>query len=205
MPAWRDWYHLMANTYGTWLPGDPRGFRTRHHREHVEGDYKNPPPKGVYEHRHEHAQRQMKRDAVLLNGIARPAALKAIVHAMRTVHELEVLAACVSRMHAHVLVRLPPSLRQKPTLSKRGLRASALDDPARHYLGIAKKESAKSMATEGLVSPGGVWARRGKIVRIRNRPHQVNVFYYILDHYHEGAAVWAFSEPDVVRMREPTD
>lgn len=40
---WNDWYHIMCHTYGTWLPGDPRGFRTRHHREHVEGDYKSPP------------------------------------------------------------------------------------------------------------------------------------------------------------------
>ncbi|MGH7177977.1 MAG: hypothetical protein ACREJC_11395, partial [Tepidisphaeraceae bacterium] len=22
---WNDWYHVMAHTYGTWLPGDPRG------------------------------------------------------------------------------------------------------------------------------------------------------------------------------------
>src|SRR3954468_9029001 len=40
---WNNWYHCMGNTYGTWLPGDPRGFRTRLHREHVEGDYRNPP------------------------------------------------------------------------------------------------------------------------------------------------------------------
>jgi hypothetical protein len=33
----------MGHTYGTWLPGDPKGFRTRHHREHIEGDYKKPP------------------------------------------------------------------------------------------------------------------------------------------------------------------
>ena len=36
---WNDWYHVMCHTYGTWLPGDPKGFRTRHHREQVEGDY----------------------------------------------------------------------------------------------------------------------------------------------------------------------
>jgi hypothetical protein len=32
---WCDWYHIMCNTFGTWLPGDPKGFRTRHHREHT--------------------------------------------------------------------------------------------------------------------------------------------------------------------------
>jgi hypothetical protein len=44
---WNHWYHCMGNTFGTWLPGSPKGFRTRHHREHVEGDYKHPPPKGM--------------------------------------------------------------------------------------------------------------------------------------------------------------
>jgi hypothetical protein len=39
------WFHAIITTYGAWLDGDARGFRTRHHREHVEGDYKNPPPK----------------------------------------------------------------------------------------------------------------------------------------------------------------
>jgi hypothetical protein len=43
------WFHVILTTYGAWLPGDPRGFRTRHHRDHVEGDYKSPPPVGVYE------------------------------------------------------------------------------------------------------------------------------------------------------------
>jgi hypothetical protein len=43
------WYHIMLTTSGDWLYGDARGFRTRHHREHVEGDYKNPPPPGIYE------------------------------------------------------------------------------------------------------------------------------------------------------------
>ena len=40
------WFHVTAHTYGAWLAGDARGFRTRHHREHVEGDYKHPPPAG---------------------------------------------------------------------------------------------------------------------------------------------------------------
>jgi hypothetical protein len=42
--AWNDWYHVVVHVYGSWLRGDPRGWRARHHREHVDGDYKNPPP-----------------------------------------------------------------------------------------------------------------------------------------------------------------
>src|SRR5437868_3666075 len=57
---WNNWYHVMCHTYGTWLPGDPRGFRTRHHREHCDGDYKNPPKPGQWEQRHAQAKSLMK-------------------------------------------------------------------------------------------------------------------------------------------------
>lgn len=205
MPAWNGWYHLMTNTFGTWLPGDARGFRTRDHREHVEGDYKSPPPTGMFEKRHAKAMTLLKREAVALKPRAREAAVRAIVHALVTVHELDVLSLCVGGVHLHLLVRLPASLRQKPTPSKRGLRGSSVDDPARHYLGIAKKESAKILAGERFVEPGGVWAKRGKVVPIANRAHQLCTFRYILDHVDEGAAVWSFKEADVVRMKKPTD
>lgn len=79
----------------------------------------------------------------------------------------------------------------KPTASTRGLRAT---DPVRHYVGIAKKESAKTLVAKGLASPGGVWARRGKIVRVHDRRHQVNVLQYIVQHQAQGAAVWSFRE-----------
>jgi hypothetical protein len=46
-----SWIHFVETVYGAWLYGDARGFRTRHHREHVEGDYKNPPPAGMYDAR----------------------------------------------------------------------------------------------------------------------------------------------------------
>ena len=47
--AWNGWYHVTANTYGTWLRGDPRGWRERHHRKHVEGDYQTRPVPGTAE------------------------------------------------------------------------------------------------------------------------------------------------------------
>jgi hypothetical protein len=33
----RTWFHVVLTVYGNWLPGDPRGFRTPKHEEHVEG------------------------------------------------------------------------------------------------------------------------------------------------------------------------
>jgi hypothetical protein len=35
--AWNDWYHVVSHVYGSWLRGDPRGWRAVDHREHVEG------------------------------------------------------------------------------------------------------------------------------------------------------------------------
>ena len=34
---------LHVSTYGTWLPGDERGWREQHHHERVAGDYKHRP------------------------------------------------------------------------------------------------------------------------------------------------------------------
>jgi len=69
--AWNRWYHVNGNTYGTWLRGDARGWRARHHREHCEGDYKNPPPKGTYDKLYRRSKDLMPRDAVRLNNAAR--------------------------------------------------------------------------------------------------------------------------------------
>src|SRR5215213_540405 len=61
---WNDWYHVTSHTYGSWLRGDPRGWRARHHREHVDGNYKNAPPKGKYDNLYELSKALMKREPV---------------------------------------------------------------------------------------------------------------------------------------------
>ena len=178
------WCHCVVSTYGAWLPGDPRGFRTRRHREHVEGDYKNPPPIDRYKLRHAASRRRLARPAVHLSAPARVAAVRAIRHALVEVHGIEVLAIAVGATHLHLIARFADG---------------PGPDPVRHFVGIAKKESAKRLAEAGLVERGGVWAKRGKIVRVRDRPHQVRVVRYILEHTREGAAVWSFKD------EKPTD
>jgi hypothetical protein len=182
----------MANTYGTWLPGDPRGFRTRGHREHVEGDYRRPPVED-YSARHAAAKGRMRREAVWLSEEARAVAVEAVVERLREVG-CEVLAAAVSANHLHVLLRV-----ESPRIARRGLCAGnrvreGLDPLPRHVLGLAKKHSAHVLRSRGLVEPGGVWAKRGKVVPIGDRGHQVNVFHYIVRHAREGAAVWSIRE-----------
>lgn len=189
MSAWNRWRHCMSSTYGTWLPGDPRGFRTRGHREHVEGDYQRPPTAGTYEQRHGSAKRLMKRPAVVLSQDARRIVLDAIVHALVEVHRIEMLAVCVSATHMHLLARFP--MGQKPTSSRDGLRET---DPVRYFVGIAKERSSKALTRARLVQPGGVWAKRGKIVPITDRAHQLAVYRYIVEHERQGAEAWTFKD-----------
>jgi hypothetical protein len=49
---------------------------------------------------------------------------------------------------------------------------------------------------------GKLWAVRCKVTPIEDRKHQLNTFYYILDHINEGAWVWDFRDPDNPRMLE---
>ncbi len=191
------WCHCMASTYGAWLPGDPKGFRTRGHREHVEGDYKET-PKEDYTRRHDAAKRRMTREAVVLSPVARRVVCEAVMHALRDVHGLEVLAIAVGATHLHVLAKFPHP--RKPTPSRRGLRVT---DPVRFFMGVAKERSSKRLAAEKLAEPGGVWARKGKIVRVCDRRHQANAFNYIVDHLDEGAVVWTYRDEFLEKKPTP--
>jgi hypothetical protein len=168
---WNNWYHCMGNTFGTWLPGSPKGFRTRHHREHVEGDYKNPPPKGIYEERHESAKSLMKRDPVFLESMEqRQRVLDELVASLlRRGIPLEVVS--VDRVHMHILVPFP-------------------DHNPRHWIGVAKKESSHYCKQTGHAPEGGLWATRIKCEPIRNSGHFERTIGYILDHANRGAVVW---------------
>jgi REP element-mobilizing transposase RayT len=122
---------------------------------------------------------------VVLGEPAREVAVRAIRHALVEVHGIEVLAIAVGATHGHLLARFP----REPG-----------PDAVRYFVGIAKKESAKRLVEMGQAQRGGVWAKRGKIVRVTDRAHQVRVVGYILDHLREGAAVWSFRDE-----QKPTD
>ncbi len=168
--AWNGWYHVMGHTYGTWLPGDPRGFRTRRHREHIEGDYKNPPPEGKYDERHERARRSMKRDPVYLTREQRRRAVVIVSESLRK-RKLDVIIIAIDRVHLHILARFPGH------------------DP-RKWVGIAKKESSAYMKQEGLAPEGGLWAVRTKCKPIADRAHQLNVAEYLRQHASNRAVLW---------------
>jgi hypothetical protein len=196
---WNNWYHVTGNTYGTWLPGDPRGWRARHHREHVDGDYKNPPPPGAHAQRHDHAKRIMRRQRIILTPPQRRVACLEIADTLRF-HAVEVIDVCVTPKHYHILARFQPlpgrSLPQRvPILGARNDAPISPIRTPRHLVGIAKKQSSKKLTREGLAPAGGVWAVRCKPKPIKDRQHQLRVAGYIKEHLKEGAAVWSLLRP----------
>jgi len=169
MNPWEDWYHIMCHTYGTWLPGDERGFRSRHHREHVDGDYKNPPPAGFYSDRLEQSKRLMKRDAVYLDLDQQRRAVEELTKSFLK-WKIELKRLSVDRVHAHALAKI-------------------IDHDPRRWMGIAKKECSAYMKRDGLAPQGGLWAVRCECKPINDRRHLENVDKYILDHDQQGAIV----------------
>jgi hypothetical protein len=169
MKPWNDWYHVMGHTYGTWLPGDPKGFRTRNHREHVEGDYKNPPPKGKYDQLWKRSKDLMNRDPVYLTIDQRHRAVEEIVRSLKK-WGIELRIASIDRIHLHALTRV-------------------IDHNPRHWIGLAKKESSANMKRDGLAPQGGLWAVGCKCLPITGADHFENTTGYIRDHKDRGAVI----------------
>lgn len=177
MPASPDmegfWIHFVETVYGAWLYGDPRGFRTRHHREHVDGDYKNPPPPGKYSDKYRQSLQSLKQPPVIV-----PAAWRSIIgEAVRDrMQDLGAFVLCVAQggQHLHMLAKLPH------------------DADARDWMGRAKKHSSFEVKARGW--KGKLWGKRGKEKPVKDRQHHRNTYRYILDHEKEGAWVWKWKK-----------
>jgi len=189
MLPWNNWLLCTGSTYGTWLRGDPRGWRARGHREHVEGDYRDPPPAGAHAAARKHSLRLMKRRPIVLKAPARAAACRVMVETLQF-HGVELLDLCVGATHWHVLARFTP-LPKSPGIKIPGLDFAALKREARRLMGIAKKRSARAMSEAHLAARGGVWAVRCGVCPVRNRGHQLALVRYVRAHARQGAAVWS--------------
>lgn len=165
------WRHVILSTYGSWLHGDPRGFRSREHRLHSSGDYKAPPPAGEHAglHGYELARTAEK---VSISREVRPC----LGHALREAFEARssrVLAMAVCATHVHVLAELPNDM-----------------DAAKRIVHACK--GAASAGVRRLL-PGRIWAAGGKLKPVRDREHQRRVYRYILDQQNDGWT-WSFRD-----------
>lgn len=168
----RLWRHVIINMHGTWLHGDPRGFRSSKHRIHSSGDYRNPPPKGEHAGLHEF-QKDQSGDEVRFGRSDRAIIGREIVRHLQS-EGLRMLAIAVTKVHTHLLVELP----------------GALDD-VKAIIGSAKKHSSRAVKQ---TMRGSVWAAGGKYKRVLESSHLENAFKYIL--YDQGGDAWTWSYRD---------
>jgi len=185
MKAWNDWYHSSGHTCGTWLPGDPRGWRSKGHKRHVEGDYKKPPPPGSDAGILRYSREALRDAPVYLDLSQRRLVGQAMVD-MLVEQDIELLALCQTAIHFHLLGRFR-------------------DAKVRPRVGRAKKHATFVLQDHG--RDGRLWGRRCKVVPIVDRRHQLNVHQYILRHRSEGGWVWTFRDgitwPTTIRKKPP--
>ena len=187
--AWHNWYHCVGSTYGTWLRGDPRGFRTFRHREHVEGDYKNPPNPGVWEPVFEISKAAMKHPPVTLDHLQRRVVCKAMVEKLE-LDQVECVALAIGSNHFHLLARFPAIDHHAAAQFKYQLLEDGRDPSPRYYLSRARRNASFALRGACVKPVSRVWAARPKCLPIGDRSHQVNVARYIALHTKERAAVW---------------
>ena len=178
------WSHVILSTYGSWLYGDPRGFRTRHHREHVEGDYKNPPPPGKYAEKERRSRQFLRQAPVVIEPALRELVGRAILDKLRRLGGV-VVCITVAGQHVHLLAKMPIG-------------------SYRDWMGTVKKHAWFTLRERGWI--GRLWAKRCKTVPVRDRAHQMNVFRYIVRHVEERAWVWKWGDPisDPTPASDPT-
>lgn len=201
---WDGWYHCMGNTYGTWLRGDDRGWRARHHREHVRGDYKHPPPPGQYAKQKQQSQTAMKRPPVRFTEAQRQIVCDALIEKLER-DEVEVAACVVTSTHFHLVARFPNWKRPgmaipglvKQNKPQRG--APSLDPAPRHYLGRAKKHASHTLREQNLSTPGGAWATRTTAKSIESQSHYDQLInHYLPRHLAQGATLRKDKKPKVI-------
>ena len=171
---WTDtaWIHVVVGTLRSWDFGDERGFRSRGHRIHSSGDYKNPPPKKE----HEGLRKRSRRNAAPRVVIPEKLRKKLGAAFIRKLQALgcRVIAGAVAGKHGHFLVEMPYDYKKERTL-----------------VGKAKNISSYLVRDE---MPGRVWAAGGRFRLIKDRKHQVTVFWYIKKRQVRGAWTWVFFE-----------
>ena len=161
------WRHVIISTYGSWLQGDARGFRTRNHKIHSSGDYRTPPPPDEHEGLRIYQQTRDHERIVL------PVELKSIVgEAIRV--KLQKLgyrlnAISVAPTHSHWLAELPCEKNEAWDV-------------------VGQGKSAASLAVRKQL-PGGIWAGKGRMIGLPTRTRMLSAYRYILEQ--DDSWIWS--------------
>jgi hypothetical protein len=165
------WYHCTGSLYGNWLPGDPRGWRSRNHRIHVEGDYQTPPEAGRFTHIHRRSAALLKHPPMWLALDQRETICRAWAEGIEH-YALAGGAIAIGSRHWHLLF-------------------GCCDGQPCVWIGRLKSWSLKRLQGYGRCPAGKVWAAGSRAEPIRDTSHWWNAKRYIERHRKQGAAVWA--------------
>ena len=166
-----QYYLITWTTYGTWLPGDKRGFRTYH------GDNYIPPPERysdndepIYDY-NEYVKlvkyaNNVSGDAVKLTSEQVQIAANNIIEVCERYATQAVLA--INATHAHLFVKLSDGV------------------SIGNFCGTMKSKSSRALGEYGL--RGKVWARRYHARKI-DASGTDRVRKYVLSHEKQGALV----------------
>jgi len=152
-------YHITWGTYGSWLPGDPRGFRTGKGREHVPYDYKNPPPPGLYAGLHAYARRSLKKAPVSIPKDLRQAVGCRCLDQFAK-ENVAVFVMSVGGEHVHAAIECPAE----------GLK---------QVIGRAKKVSSHGVRDR---IPGRLWQAGCRAIPVHSDDYWRTLLQYIQDH-----------------------
>jgi len=187
--AWHNWYHLIGSTYGTWLRGEPRGFRTYRHRMHIEGDYHNPPPEYRYQFLFDYSKRSLRYPPVILNNEQRRIICGSMLQRFQ-IDGVEVAALAILSNHFHLLSRFPELTSQQRKRFNLSILHDGRDPAPRHFVGLARKHASFILSEHHLKPPSRVWASRPKCLPVNDQQHHQHAFNYIAHHAEQQAAVY---------------
>ena len=167
--ACKRWRHVIINTRCSWLHADERGFRSRGHRIHSSGNYKNPPPKEEHEGLREY-HRNRSDDPITIDRDLREIVIRAFVEKLRDLR-FSVVVVSASGRHVHALVELPDDRRE-----------------IRRIIGKCKQRASHAVRN---VLPRSIWAEGGEYKLVKDDSHYGNTFNYIRTKQEPDALVWS--------------
>lgn len=179
------WWLVTWTTYGTWLPGDPRGFRTWRGTEYV------PPPRRYarlnestynradYADKHANA-RELSDPAVVLTPVHQNVALSAILKDIETI-PLYASAIAVGASHIHLLAKF----------AERRIRAT---------VGRLKAAATRAIHdADATFQPKRIWAKECHMKSKETEADYRTALNYIKRHFLEGALIHVFTKSTASR------